>query len=220
MNQWKVVVVGGGPAGLVAAERAATRGLATLLLEKNRRPGAKILISGGGHCNLTHATDAKGIVAAFGPSGRFLHSALAALGPQELLDLFKAEGVDTYADSDGKVWPVSERASHVLDAMMRRLNRSGAALAVEEPLLEIQPYASGFQLVTEHRTLSAEKVVLTTGGCSYPGCGTVGDGYRWAATLGHTIIRPRPALVPVLIDADWGGGASRDHHSRCSASSG
>jgi len=203
MDEWEVVVVGGGPAGLLAACGAAARNRATLLLEKNHRPGAKILISGGGHCNLTHATDAQGIVDAFGPPGRFLHSALAALGPQQLVDLFEAEGVATQADSDGKIWPVSGKAIHVLAAVLRCLKQSGATLAVEEPLLDLRPHASGFRLVTAQRTISAKKVVLTTGGCSFPGCGTTGDGYRWAATLGHTIVAPRPALVPIVTDAAW-----------------
>ena len=203
MYEWQVVVVGGGPAGLLAAERAASRNLATLLLEKNRRPGAKIMISGGGHCNLTHAADARGIVAAFGPSGRFLHSALAALGPQQLVDMIEAEGVATQIDAEGKVWPASRKAAHVLDALAGRLQRSGATSAVEEPLLDIRPCESGFHLTTTRRTISAKKVVLTTGGCSYPGCGTTGDGYAWAAALGHTIVAPRPALVPILTDAAW-----------------
>ncbi|MFH1923019.1 MAG: NAD(P)/FAD-dependent oxidoreductase [Planctomycetota bacterium] len=203
MDEWEVVVVGGGPAGLFAAYRAAARNRATLLLEKNHSPGAKILVSGGGHCNLTHATDARGIVDAFGPPGRFLHSALAALGPQQLVDLIEAEGVATRVEPDGKVFPASGAASHVLAAVMRRLKGSGATLAVEEPLVDLRPHASGFRLVTAKRTLSARKVVLTTGGCSYPGCGTTGDGYRWAATLGHTIVTPRPALVPIVTDATW-----------------
>lgn len=204
MDQWEVVVVGGGPAGLMAAERAAARGRTTLLLEKNRRPGAKILISGGGHCNLTHATDARGIVAAFGPEGRFLHSALAALGPQELVGLVEAEGVATRVDADGKIFPLSDKAGDVLEAMLRRLRRSGAVVAREEPLLEVRRDKSGvFSLHTARRTIAAEKVVLAVGGCSYPGCGTTGDGYRWAADLGHTIVTPRPALVPILTDAAW-----------------
>src|SRR5215467_6080990 len=94
-TDWEVVAVGAGAAGLVAAERAASRGLRTLLLEKNRRPGVKILMSGGTRCNLTQATDARGIVEAYGPPGRFLHSALAALGPQELAALVEEEGVPT-----------------------------------------------------------------------------------------------------------------------------
>ena len=203
MNEWGVVVVGGGPAGLLAAYGAAARSRATLLLEKNSRPGAKILISGGGHCNLTHATDARGIVDAFGPPGRFLHSALAALGPQQLVDLIEVEGVATQVEPDGKVFPASGKASHVLAAVLRRLKRSAATLAVEEPLVDLRPHASGFRLITAKRTLRAKKVVLTTGGCSYPGCGTTGDGYRWAATLGHTIVTPRPALVPIVTDATW-----------------
>ena len=203
MDKWGVVVVGGGPAGLLAACRAAERDRGTLILEKNPKPGAKILISGGGHCNLTHATDARGIVAAFGRPGRFLHSALAALGPRQLVDLIEAEGVTTRVEPEGKVFPASGKASHVLAALLRRLKRSGAALAVEEPLLDLQRRGTGFRLVTAKRTLSAERVVLTTGGCSYPGCGTTGDGYRWAAALGHTIVPPRPALVPIVTDAAW-----------------
>ncbi len=102
---WDVAIVGGGPAGLMAAYRAAERGRRTILLDKNREPGVKILISGGARCNLTHATDARGIVAAFGPAGRFLHSALAALGPQQVVDWFEAEGVPTKVEAGGKVFP-------------------------------------------------------------------------------------------------------------------
>jgi hypothetical protein len=203
MQHWDVVVVGGGPAGLMAACRAAERGRATLLLEKNPRPGAKILISGGGRCNLTHSTDAQGIVAAFGPPGRFLHSALAALGPRELVDLIEAEGVPTQVEPDGKVFPASGRAGDVLAALRRRLRRSGATLAAEEPLVDLQRHAPGFRLITAGRTMAATKVVLATGGRSYPACGTTGDGYRWAAALGHTIVTPRPALVPIVTDAPW-----------------
>ena len=90
MDTWDIVIVGGGPAGLTAGARAAQRGKRTLLLEKNRRPGVKILLSGGTRCNFTHAADARGIVEAFGPSGRFLHSALAAFGPQDVVDFFQS----------------------------------------------------------------------------------------------------------------------------------
>lgn len=203
MDAWNVVVVGAGPAGLMAASGAAARGRTTLLLEKNRRPGAKILIAGGGHCNLTHAADARGIAEAFGSQGRFLHSALAALGPRQFIDLIEAEGVPTTIEAGGKVFPVSGKAGDVLAAILRRFQRSGASLAVQEQLEEIQREDGGFRLTTQNRVVTTTKLVLTTGGCSYPGCGTTGDGYRWAAALGHTVVPPRPALVPIVTDLAW-----------------
>src|SRR3954464_3505169 len=110
---WDVVVSGPGAAGLVAAIRAAESGARVLLLEKNRKPGVKILMSGGTRCNLTHATDSRGIVAAYGPPGRFLHSALAALSPSELVALVEAEGVQTKVEEIGKIFPASDRALDV-----------------------------------------------------------------------------------------------------------
>src|SRR6202795_4713567 len=103
-----VVVIGAGAAGLLAAARAAERGLRTLLLEKNRKPGVKILMSGGTRCNITHATDNRGIVEGFGPQGRFLHSALAALSVDATIALFEAEGVLTKVEATGKVFPNSD----------------------------------------------------------------------------------------------------------------
>ncbi len=200
---WDIVVVGAGAAGLMAAISAAEEGRRILVLEKNRKPGVKILMSGGTRCNLTHATDNRGIVAAYGPPGRFLHSALAAFSVQDTIDFFESEGVATKVEETGKVFPVSNRASDVLDALLRRLHRSGAALALEEPLRELQPRPPGFVLHTPSRTLQAGKVILTTGGQSYPGSGTTGDGYAFAAQLGHTIIPPRPALTPITVAIPW-----------------
>src|ERR1700694_3508289 len=174
---WEVVVVGAGAAGLLAAIRAAELGRRTLLLEKNRQPGVKILMSGGTRCNLTHATDNRGIVEAFGPPGKFLHSALAALSVQDTIDLFEAEGVATKVEETGKVFPVTNKALDVLDALLRRLHRSGATLALEEPVRDLQPRAPGFALTTPKRMLQARRVILTSGGQSYPGSGTTGDGY-------------------------------------------
>ena len=203
---WDVIVVGAGAAGLLAAVRAAELGRRVLLLEKNRRPGVKILMSGGTRCNLTHATDERGIVAAYGPPGRFLHSALAALGVQDVIDLFEAEGVAVKVEETGKVFPVSNKAADVLDALLRRLRRSGATLALEEPLRDLAVRPPGFALTTPHRVVSAGRVILTVGGQSYPGSGTTGDGYVVAARLGHTIVAPRPALVPITVDAPWVAG--------------
>lgn len=200
---WDVVVVGAGAAGLMAAIAAAQAGRRVLLLEKNRKPGVKILMSGGTRCNLTHATDNRGIVEAYGPPGRFLHSALAAFSVQDTIDFFEAEGVATKVEETGKVFPVSNKALDVQQALLRRLHRSGAVLAVEEPLRDLEVRADGFSLTTALRTLVASRVLLTTGGQSYPGSGTTGDGYAWTARLGHTIVPPRPALVPLTVAAPW-----------------
>src|SRR5690242_18966852 len=158
-----IVVAGAGAAGLMAALRAAECGRRVLLLEKNRKPGVKILMSGGTRCNLTHATDERGIVSAYGPPGRFLHSALAAFGVQDILGFFAAEGVATKVEETGKVFPVSDKALYVLNALLRRLHRSGATLALEEPLLDLQPQPAGFTLRTTRRVLQSGRVILTTG---------------------------------------------------------
>jgi predicted Rossmann fold flavoprotein len=200
---WDVVVIGAGAAGLLAASQAAARGRRTLLLEKNRKPGVKILMSGGTRCNLTHATDNRGIAEAFGPPGRFLHSPLAALGVEQTIALFESEGVPTKVEETGKVFPVSNKAMDVLDALLRRLRRSGATLALQEPLVDVARTNDGFTLTTPLRVLQTRRVILTTGGQSYPGCGTTGDGYDFAARFGHTIVPPRPALVPVTVSASW-----------------
>jgi len=198
------VVIGAGAAGLLAATRAAERGKQTLLLERNRKPGVKILMSGGTRCNLTHAIDPRGIVEAFGKKGAFLHSALAALPPDDLVALIEAEGVPTKIEETGKIFPASDRAADVLEALLSRLERSGATLAKGEAVLDISRVENQqFQIEKTQRTISAKSVVLTTGGQSYPGCGTQGDGYRWAANFGHTIIEPRPSLVPLTIRGDW-----------------
>lgn len=202
-ESWDVIVVGAGAAGLLAATRAATRGKRTLLLEKNKRPGVKILMSGGTRCNLTHDTDERGIVREYGPSGRFLHSSLAALGPRALVQLVESEGVPTKIEETGKVFPVSNRAVDILDAFLRLFHRSGAILHLEEPLTRLTRESGSFLVTTTRHAYRAEKIVITTGGQSYPGSGTTGDGYAWAREMGHTIVPPRPALVPITVNAPW-----------------
>jgi predicted Rossmann fold flavoprotein len=198
-----VVVIGAGAAGLLAAIAAAERGRRTLLLEKNRKPGVKILMSGGTRCNLTHATDNRGIIEAFGPPGRFLHSALAALSVQDTIDLFEAEGVATKVEETGKVFPISNRAADVLAALLRRLGRSGATLALDEPVLDLEQTENGISVTTPNRVIAASRVILTSGGQSYPGSGTTGDGYGFAAKFGHTVVTPRPALAPLTVVEPW-----------------
>lgn len=201
---WDVVVIGAGAAGLIAAFTAAERGKRTILLEKNRFAGVKILMSGGTRCNLTHHCDARGIIDAYGDQGRFLHSALSVLGPKDLVALVEAEGVATKVEETGKVFPVSDKASDIVDALSRRLVRSGATLSLEHPVTSItRSDNGGFAVQTPGGPFEAMSVVVTTGGLSYPGCGTSGDGYPWAMAFGHTIVPTRPALTPIVTDDMW-----------------
>lgn len=175
-----------------------------LVVEKNRKPGVKILMSGGTRCNLTHATDVRGIIEAYGDQGKFLHSALALLDPAGVIELFRAEGVEVKTEETGKVFPVSDSAVDVQQALLRRLDRAGAELRTGVAVVEITPRAKGgFQLTTTAGELTCKRLIVTTGGKSFPGCGTTGDGYAWAQKLGHSIVEPRPALTPVLTDEAW-----------------
>jgi predicted Rossmann fold flavoprotein len=207
LPEYDVIVIGAGAAGLLAAAVAAERGRQVLLLEKNRRPGVKILMSGGTRCNITQSTDKWGIVRAYREQGNFLHSALAALSPADLVKLIEDEEVPTKVEETGKIFPVSNRATDVLAALVRRLDRSGAQMQLESAVTRIERAEQGFlvsqQNVREGTDHSAPAVILTTGGQSYPGSGTTGDGYAWAAALGHTIVPPRPALVPLTTDDAW-----------------
>jgi predicted Rossmann fold flavoprotein len=203
VNAYDVIVIGAGAAGLLAATRSAEHGRRTLLLEKNRKAGVKILMSGGTRCNITHDCDAAGIIAAFGSAGQFLHSPLAALGPRELVELLNTEGLATKVEPGGKIFPKSDRALDVLNALLRRLERSTAELALAEAVKSIERDSDGFRVESVRRTISCAKLIVTTGGKSFPGSGTTGDGYRWLASLGHTIRQPRPALVPLTSDESW-----------------
>lgn len=201
---YDAIIAGAGAAGLMAAIHAAERGRRVLLLEKGKKPGVKILMSGGTRCNITHDCDARGIVEAFGPNGKFLHSALAHLGPRETVAFFNGEGVATKVEDTGKVFPVSDRALDVLDALLKRVARSGATLATVEPVKDIELHPDGgFRVYTPARTLTCERVLVTTGGKSYPGCGTTGDGYALAQKFGHTIVPTKPALVPLTVQPEW-----------------
>ena len=205
---YDAIIAGAGAAGLMAAIHAAERGQRVLLLEKGKKPGVKILMSGGTRCNITHDCDARGIVEAFGTNGKFLHSALAYLGPRETIAFFNGEGVATKVEDTGKIFPVSDRALDVLDALMKRLARSGATLVITEPLKDVElcgTGADGFRVYTASRALTAERVLITTGGKSYPGCGTTGDGYALAQKFGHTIVPTRPALQPLTVQPEWIG---------------
>ncbi|MGL5098399.1 MAG: NAD(P)/FAD-dependent oxidoreductase [Planctomycetia bacterium] len=201
---WDVIVVGAGAAGLLAAIRAAERGRRTLLLEKNRKAGVKILMSGGTRCNITHDADRPAIVKAFGrKQGSFLQSPLARLGPRELAAMVQQMGVPLKTEETGKLFPVSNKALDILNAFLSRLEHSGARLGLAEPVLEMKPADGGFLVRTPLRAATAAKLIVTTGGLSYPGCGTTGDGYPWMRAVGHTIVPTKPALTSLTSAAAW-----------------
>lgn len=190
----------------MAATSAAGLGKKVLLLEKNRKLGVKILISGGTRCNITHNCDNAGIIKAFGKNGRFLHSALAALPPTDVINMIEAAGVATKVEETGKIFPVSDRAIDVRDALVKMAAEAGAIIEPESPVGRVEQTDAGFAVHVagdNGRTINCRSLLITTGGLSYPGCGTTGDGYAWAEQFGHSIVKTYPALVPLLNDQPW-----------------
>ncbi len=192
----------------MAAASAAGRDLRVLVLEKNRKVGVKILMSGGTRCNISHNCDARGIAEAFGQQGKFLRSALAALTPEQVIQKIEAQGVATKVEDTGKIFPVSNKAIDVRDALVRLANEAGAAILTEQPVesVSLRIDDEGMQLFTVQTpglSYSASNLIITTGGRSYPGCGTTGDGYAWAKLFGHSIVPTVPALAPVACELEW-----------------
>jgi len=206
MESCDVIVAGAGPAGLAAAIGAAKRGRRVVLLEKAARPGVKILLSGGNRCNLTHDCDAAGIARAFGRAGaRFLGPALRELGPRELRAWIESLGVPTKVEPGGKVFPVSDRAVDVRDALEREMGRAGVRFAGRSAVRAVERAVNGagFVVAADSGRFAAPRVVLALGGRSYPKVGTTGDGYAIARALGHSVTSTAPALVPLVVGTPW-----------------
>jgi predicted Rossmann fold flavoprotein len=200
----EVLVVGGGAAGLMAAITAARRGRRTLLLEKNQRPGLKILISGGGRCNLTTTRSGADLEAQFGAvRGRFLRHALRAFQPAALREVFENAGVALQEEDLEKVFPVSQQARDVVDALLRLAREAGVELRTGLPMRSARWTGSQFEVQAGSSSLTAASLVLATGGLSYPKTGTTGDGYDFCRAFGHTITKTWPALAPLAVDAAW-----------------
>lgn len=201
---WEVIIVGGGAAGLWSAGTAAARGLRVLVLEKNNKPGVKILMSGGTRCNITHHCDVDGIIQAFGAQGRFLKPALHQLTPDQVVQEIERLGVATKIEDTGKVFPVSNHAIDVRDALVRRLSQAGAELRSGVAVQDVSPSPEGgWQVQVGEESLRTKAVILSTGGLSYSECGTTGDGYAWVKKVGHTVQATYPALTPLVSPAQW-----------------
>lgn len=187
----------------MAATSASGRGLRVLLLEKNKKLGVKILISGGTRCNITHHCSVREIIRRFGKRGNFLHSPLHALPPEAVIQKIEAEGVATKVEHTGKIFPVSDRAIDVRDALVTMARNAGAEIISHCAVTSVCNSGNDFLIATENNRFRGANLLITTGGKSYPGCGTTGDGYGWAKQFGHTITRTVPALVPLLNNCTW-----------------
>jgi len=197
-------VIGAGAAGMMAAIFAARRGRRTLLLEKCRQPGLKILISGGGRCNLTTTKSGKDLEAQYGAArGRFLRHALRSFPPTALREFVEQAGLPLREEDLEKLFPVSQKARDVVELLLRLVRESGASLRTGNGVRALRRDGDGFVIDSDGGEVRAGSVVLATGGLSYPKTGATGDGYAWCRDLGHTITATFPALAPLAVDEAW-----------------
>jgi hypothetical protein len=199
VNKKRVVVIGGGAAGMMAAGCAAESGAEVLLLEKMDRPGRKVLLSGNARCNLSNTRDFEDFICMYGKNGKFLYPSLRHFSRNDLLNFFARQGLKTIAEPDGRIFPASGQASDVVAVLLQYVSQNGVKSALGSPVREIE--ASGEHVTAVHTasiSYRADAVILAAGGASYPQTGSTGDGYRIATTLGHSIVKLRPALVPLV----------------------
>jgi len=213
-EKFDVAVIGGGPAGMMAAGRAAELGARVALLEKNESLGKKLLITGKGRCNLTQAQfDLKEMVGQFGKNGKFLFSSLAEFGPREVIKFFEDRKLPTKTERGGRVFPVSNKSHDALRVMEEYLEKNKVKTIFSCEIVGFESDGKKIKSVKlkhekgkpSRKIVTAEKFILCTGGKSYPATGSTGDGYQWAKDLGHTIIKTAPALVPIKTKETWVG---------------
>lgn len=189
---------------MACAIRAAERGISVALWEKQARPGRKLLISGTGQCNLTHSGPIEDFLSRYGErdKGRFVKPALYDYTNRDLCDFFRARNVFLEETEGGKIFPASRQAKEILDLLLALCEENGVHVATNREVVSVEKTEGGFTIRGTEETVHAKTVVLATGGRSYPGTGSTGDGYRFAASLGHTITPIRAGLTPMFV-ADY-----------------
>jgi predicted Rossmann fold flavoprotein len=204
MKTPKVIVIGGGPSGMMAAGRAAERGASAVLLERNPRLGVKLRISGKGRGNITNTADIQEFVEAFSPNGKFLYGAFSRFFRDDLLELLHGQGLETKIERGGRVFPASDQASDVADALQRWIESRGVRVKTGTRARSVVVEGgrvAGVDIFGGR--MDCDALVIATGGASYPTTGSTGDGYAMARDLGHTIITPRPALSALVCEEEW-----------------
>ena len=204
--RYDLIVVGGGPAGMMAAITAARLGTDVCLVERNPKVGRKLYITGKGRCNVTNHCSPQELLSATPRNGKFLYSAAERTPPSWVEEFFAALGVPLKVERGNRVFPVSDRAADIIDALFRELRRLGVPiLQGRVSALDCREGAvCGVELGEEKaRTgLACQAIILATGGLSYPATGSTGDGYEFARALGHTVVEPRPSLVPLEVPGE------------------
>ena len=201
----KVIVVGGGAAGMMAAYSAAICGHSVMLLEQNEKLGKKIYITGKGRCNFTNAADMDEIMKAVVTNPKFLYSAFYTFSNEAVMDFFESNGMSYKIERGNRVFPVSDHSSDVIRTLERALREQGVEIRLHTKVKQILRNESGITgvLVENGQQIKADNVVIATGGRSYVTTGSTGDGYDFAGKLGHNIIPQHPALVPLVTREDY-----------------
>jgi len=192
-----VVVIGGGPAGMLSAITAAEQGQKVILVEANGRLGKKLLITGKGRCNVTNHCSVEDVLQNVPRNARFLYSALQAFPPEKVMAFFNDNGCPLKTERGNRVLPVSDRSVSVLECLQRRLKQTNVNVFYGKVLRILTQEQSVTGVLTDRGELLANAVVLATGGVSYPATGSTGDGYAMAEELGHKIVAPEGSLVPL-----------------------
>lgn len=201
----KVIVIGGGPAGMMAAYAASCQGHAVTVLEQNEKLGKKLFITGKGRCNITNAGDMDNLFANVMSNRKFLYSAFYTFDNEQVLSFFENQGLRTKVERGNRVFPLSDHSSDVIAALSRALKSQNVDIWLHTKVqsLLIRDEAACGVVLSDGKTVEADDVIVATGGISYPSTGSTGDGYRMAEESGHALVECTPSLVPFETKEDW-----------------